>query len=63
MSDDSELIKLVKELMQGFRTDIAELQVKVAEMQGSKENSSLLKIIAALLTMLGALIGVKELGK
>jgi hypothetical protein len=63
MNDDSELLKLVKELMQGFRTDIAELQIKVAEMQGNKDNSGLLKIIAALLAMLGALIGIKEVGK
>lgn len=63
MPHEDELLKFVKELMQEFRTDIAELQIKVAEMQGNRENSSLLKIIAALLTMLGALIGVKELGK
>jgi hypothetical protein len=63
MSEESELLKLVRELMQGFRTDISELQIKVAEMQGNKDNSGLLKIIAALLAMLGALIGIKEVGK
>lgn len=66
MPHEDELLKFVKELMQNYRSDITELQIAVAKIQANKDTANLIKVILALLTIIGALIGVegvKDLGK
>lgn len=63
MPHEDELLKFVKELMQNFRTELTEIQIAIAKLQTNKYTENLIKIILALLAIIGTLLGIKGIEK